>query len=95
MANLYRHYRQMLRLEGSGVTTREQAAEILGVHSFPAEKALAQSRRMGSVRIARAIGLLAEADLGLRGTTQLAGETVLEVLVARLSQLARQRTLTG
>jgi DNA polymerase-3 subunit delta len=89
MVHLHRHYRQMLRLDGSGVTTREQAAEVLGVHSFPAEKALSQSRRMGSVRIAQAIALLAEADLELRGTTLLSGETVLEVLVARLARLGR------
>ena len=45
---------------------------------------------MGSARIAQAIALLAEADLGLRGTTLLPGEIVLEVLVARLARLVRQ-----
>ncbi len=89
MANLHRHYRQMLRLDGSGVTTPEQAAEVLGIHSFPAKKVLGESRRMGSARIAQAIVLLAQADLGLRGTTLLSGETVLEVLVARLARLGR------
>ena len=47
-------------------------------------------RRLGSARIARAITLLAEADLDLRGATGLPGEVVLEVLVARLSRLARE-----
>jgi len=42
---------------------------------------------LGTARTARAIGLLAQADLDLRGATQLPGETVLEVLVARLSRL--------
>jgi DNA polymerase III subunit delta len=88
MAHLYRHYRQILRLDGANVTSPEQAAQILGMRSaFPAKKALAQSRRMGTARIARSIQLLAEADLDLRGSTLLAGETVLEVLVARLSRL--------
>ena len=52
----------------------EQAAEVLGIKSaFPAKKALAQANRLGSARIARAVGLLAEADLDLRGTTGLRG----------------------
>ena len=88
---LHRHYRQMLRLDGSGVTSPEEAAELLGLRSaYPAKKALAQSRRLGTARIARAINLLAEADLDLRGVSALPGELVLQVLVARLSRLARQ-----
>ena len=86
---LHRHYRQMLRLDGSGVTSPEEAAEVLGMRSaFPAKKALAQSPPVGDGRIARAVQLLAEADLDLRGATVLPGETVLEVLVARLSRLS-------
>ncbi len=88
MAHLHRHYRQILRLDGVGGITPEQAAEMLGLRSaFPAKKALAQSRRLGTARTARAVQLLAEADLDLRGVTLLPGETVLEVLVARLSRL--------
>jgi DNA polymerase-3 subunit delta len=91
MSMLHRHYRQMLRLDGAGATSPEQAAQMLGLRSaFPAKKALAQSRRLGSGRIARAIRLLAHADLDVRGATGLSGELVLEVLVARLSRLVRQ-----
>ncbi len=91
MAQLHRHFRQIMQLDGAEVTSPEQAAEVLGIRSaFPAKKALAQSRRLGTARIARAIQLLAEADLDLRGATALPGETVLEVLVARLSRLGRQ-----
>lgn len=91
MALLHRHYRQMLRLDGSDVTYPEAAAEHLGLRSsYPAKKALTQARRLGTARIARAIDLLAEADLALRGTTLLPGQAVLEVLVARLSRLPRQ-----
>jgi len=92
LALLHKHYRQMLRLDGSGVTTAEQAAEVLGLKSsFPAKKALAQANRLGSARVARAVQLLAEADLDLRGGTGLPGELVVEVLVARLSRLGPQR----
>jgi DNA polymerase-3 subunit delta len=91
MSLLHRHYRQMLRLDGSGVTSPEEAAELLGLRSaYPAKKALAQSRRLGTARIARAINLLADADLDLRGVSALPGEVVLQVLVARLSRLVRQ-----
>ncbi len=88
---LTRHFRRMLRLDGAGVTSPEQAAQLLGLRSaYPARKALAQAKRLGTSRIARAIQLLAAADLDLRGSTALRGELVLEVLVARLSRLVRQ-----
>ncbi|MBV8461732.1 MAG: DNA polymerase III subunit delta [Acidimicrobiales bacterium] len=91
LAILHRHYRQLLRLDGSGATSPEQAAELLGLRSaFPARKALGQSRRLGSARIGRAIRLLAGADLALRGASALPEEATLEVLVARLSRLARE-----
>ncbi len=92
LSTLHKHYRQMLRLDGAGVTSPEQAAEVLGSRSvYPAKKALAQSNRLGSAGIARAVQLLAEADLDLRGTTGLSGALVVEVLVARLSRLGPAR----
>lgn len=92
LAILHRHYESMLRLDGSGATTGEQAASTLGSRSvFPAKKALEQSRRLGSARIGRAMILLAEADLDLRGRSAMAGDAVLEVLVGRLSRLGAAR----
>ncbi|MHB8330184.1 MAG: DNA polymerase III subunit delta [Acidimicrobiales bacterium] len=89
---LHRHFQAMLRLDGSAVTTPEQAAELLGLRSaFPAKKAFEQGRRLGAGRIGRAVTLLAEADLDLRGRTALPPEMVLEVLVARLSRLSTAR----
>ena len=88
MATLHRHYQAMLRLDGAGVTTPEEAAARLGMRSaFPAKKALEQSRRLGPHGISRAVTLLADADLDLRGRSALPSETVLEVLVGRLSRL--------
>jgi len=89
---LHRHYQAMLRLDGSGVTTGDQAAAVLGTRSaFPARKALEQSRRMGPARLGRAVTLVADADLDLRGRSALAHSTVLEVLVGRLSRLGTVR----
>ena len=87
MATLHRHYASMLRLDGSGVTSENEAAELLGIKPYPAKKALTQCRRLGHAGLVRAIGLLADADLDLRGASGWPEELVLEVLVARLSRL--------
>ena len=89
-ATLHTHFSRMLRLDGAGVTDEGQAAEMLGMKgsTYPAAKALRQSRRLGSEGVARAMWLLADADLDLKGATGWPPEMVLEVLVARLSRLA-------
>ncbi|HLJ07895.1 MAG TPA: DNA polymerase III subunit delta [Acidimicrobiia bacterium] len=93
MGILHRHVQAMLRLDGSSVSTAEEAAELLGMRSaYPARKALEQGRRLGSARIGRAVTLLADADLDLRGRTGLDDRTVLEVLVARLARLSGSGT---
>lgn len=91
MATLHRHYGQMLRLDGSGARDEKQAAQVLGLKgsTFPAKKALTSARRLGSPKVRRAIALLAEADLDLRGQKNWSEELVMEVLIARLCQLSR------
>lgn len=92
MAGLSGHYTRMMRLDGAHIRGEKEAAEILGMRgksTFPARKALNQSRRLGSPGIARALGLLAQADLDLRGAQSWPDELVMEVLVARLSRLSR------
>jgi len=93
MAVLQNHYARMLRLDGAGARDERAAAEILGLRgsTFPAKKALAQQRRLGSAALQRAIELLARADVDLRGARAWPGELVMEVLVARLSTLASRR----
>lgn len=89
MAILHNHYARLLRLDGSGIRDEKAAAEALGVKSgFQARKALDGARRLGHGGVVRAIGLLAQADLDLRGAREWPGEAVLEVLVARLARLA-------
>lgn len=93
MAVLQNHYVRMLRLDGSGARNERDAAEILGIRgsTFPAKKALTQQRRLGSTGLRRALGLLAQADIDLRGARAWPGELVMEVLVARLGALSRSR----
>lgn len=92
MATLGTHFQRMLRLDGAGVRSEQEAAELLGMKkgsTFPAKKAMQQARNLGGERIARAIRLLARADVELRGATAVPPEAVMEVLVARLAQLSR------
>jgi DNA polymerase III subunit delta len=98
LAQLHRHYAAMLRLDGAGANTPAEAAEIIGARSeFVARKALEQSRQLGSEKVARAIALLADADLDIRGRSGLPDRSVLQVLVARLSRLTpgARRPVTG
>jgi DNA polymerase-3 subunit delta len=91
--SLHRHYSNMLTLDGATVSSGEEAAQLLSVPSaFVGKKALEQSRRLGSARIAQAIALLADADLDVKGATGLPPEIVVEILVARLSRQTRQRS---
>jgi DNA polymerase III subunit delta len=95
MATLQRHFGAMLRLDGSGVTSEAEAASLLGMAPFPAKKAMAQARKLGWAGISRAIILLADADLALRGAAGWPDDLVMDVLVARLSKLAPARSPAG
>jgi DNA polymerase-3 subunit delta len=92
MAILHAHYTKLARLDGVDARSEREAAEAMGIKpGFPAKKALGNYQRLGGGGVKRAIGLLAAADLDLRGATDLDSETVMEVLVARLSRLSRRR----
>jgi len=93
LAVLHKRYSNMLRLDGAGARDDKAAAAMLGMKgsTFPAKKALQQSRKLGYDKLARAIDLLAEADLSLRGTKDWPPELVAEVLVARLANLSSRR----
>jgi DNA polymerase-3 subunit delta len=91
LGTLHSHFARMLRLDGADVADEKQAAELLGMRgsTYPAKKALGQTRRLGHDRVVRAIDLLAGADLDLRGGKAWPDILVLEVLVARLAQLSK------
>jgi DNA polymerase-3 subunit delta len=91
LASLHRHFAAMLRLDGSGIRGEQEAAAAVGMAPFPAKKALQQSARLGSEAVQRAITLIADADLDLRGIKDWPDDLVLEVLVARLARLAPRR----
>jgi len=89
MASLHTHYLRMFLLDGAPIAGEKQAAQLLGMKgsTFPAKKALTQSKKLGSGGVRHAIGLLADADRGLRGESGWPPELVMEILVARLANL--------
>lgn len=91
MVTLHSHFERMLRLHGSDAANEAQAAAVLGLKgsTFPARKALSRAKALGPTRLSRAMLLLADADLALRGQQGWPPEQVLEVLVARLARLSR------
>ena len=91
LSTLHTHFGRMLRLDGAEVATEKDAADLLGMKgsTFPARKAMGQARRLGHEHIVRAINLLAQADLDLRGGKAWPDGLVLEVLVARLAALSK------
>jgi DNA polymerase-3 subunit delta len=90
MAIMHSHYANIARLDGVDARSEQDAMAATGIKSaFPAKKALANYRRLGRSSTRRAIELLAQADLDLRGAKDLEPELVMEVLVARLSKLRR------
>ena len=89
LATLHGHFANMLALDGEDVTGERDAAAVLGTAPFVAKKALEQSRRLGSEKIAAAIKLIATADLDCRGMSGLDPSVVIEILVARLATQTR------
>jgi DNA polymerase III subunit delta len=88
MAILHGHYTKLLKLDGANARDESAAAAVLGIKpGFPARKALDQYRRLSGTGVTRAVGLLAQADLDLRGAKEWPESLVMEVLVARLSKL--------
>tara|TARA_B100000686_G_C16778846_1_gene970405 strand:+ start:520 stop:1533 length:1014 start_codon:yes stop_codon:yes gene_type:complete len=89
LAVLHSHFSRILRLAGLNVGSAKEAAELLGDKgsSFRAGKSLQDARKLGSPQSRKAISLLADADLAIRGQSSLSGGAILEVLVARLSYL--------
>jgi DNA polymerase-3 subunit delta len=90
MAIMHNHYANLAKLDGAEARTEADAMAATGIKSaFPAKKALQTYNRLGAAATKRAIELLAQADLDLRGEKDLEPELVMEVLVARLSKLRR------
>ncbi len=90
MSTLHSHYSAIAKLDGADARTEQDAMAATGIKSpYPAKKALQNYQRLGRSSARRAVELLAQADLDLRGARDLEPDLVMEVLVARLSKLRR------
>ena len=89
---LQRHYLRLLRLDGSGARTKDDAASVLSIGPYPAGKLLGSCGALGSARIRQAVEWVARADADVKGQSGLESDSVLEILVARL---ARQHRAAG
>lgn len=95
-----RHVAAWLRVDSPDITTESAAAEVMGIakgrSTFPAKKALTAAGRYGPARIAEAVGLVADAEIDLKsGRVEWPDVLILEVLIARLSRLARTQARSG
>ncbi len=93
LAVLHRHYQAMLRLDGSGcVEPRRGRRASRDAQRVPGPQGARAGTASGPGPASRrAVTLLADADLDVRGRSALPEETVLEVLVGRLSRLGAGR----
>ncbi len=85
---LHRHFSSILRLTAGDAGTEAEAAAILGIKAFPAGKLLVQAQKLGYYKAAKAIKLLADADLDMKGASGWDPSLVAEVLVARLARIS-------
>ena len=74
LAILHRHVQSLLRVDSPAIRTEAQAAEAMGIakgrkHLSGQEGARRASRRWGSAGIAEAIGLVADAEVDLKGAS--------------------------
>jgi DNA polymerase-3 subunit delta len=86
LASIDNHLTRAARLQGAPVRSGEDAAAILKIHAFPAKKALNLARRLELDRLSECLGLVAQADLDLKGMSGLDERLVIEILVARLTR---------
>lgn len=90
MSILHTHYSNLAKLDGADARSDQDAMAATGIKSpYPAKKALQNYRRLGGASTKRAVELVAQADLDLRGAKDLPPDLVMDVLVARLSKLRR------
>ena len=98
LGSLHGYHRRMLRLDDARVRSAKDAVAALGgrVKEYPARKALEQARALRADGLRQAFDHLWQADLDLKGARAIPQDAVLEVLVARLAQLAgRARRAAG
>ena len=86
-ASFDNRFSQLARLDGADVRSGDDVVAILGGAPVVAKKLFALSSRISHEGVVRALDLIGEADLALKGGSGLEERLVTEVLVARLAHL--------
>jgi DNA polymerase III delta subunit len=86
-ASFDNRFSQLARLDGADVRSGDDVVAVLGGSPFVAKKLFALSSRISHEGVVRALDLIGEADLALKGGSGLDERLVIEVLVARLAHL--------
>ena len=81
MASFDNHFSQLAQLDGADVASPADVASLLGIAEYPAKKLWGLR---SAIDIRTALGLIADADLDLKGVSGLDERMIVEILVARL-----------
>jgi DNA polymerase-3 subunit delta len=94
---LHGYFARIARLTDPDIRSSSDAVEALGgkIKEYPARKALAQARALGSEGVREAFDYLFAADLDLKGARAIPEDAVMEVLVARLASLSARAGRKG
>ena len=84
MASFDNHFSQLAQLDGADVASPADVASLLGIAEYPAKKLWGLRSAIDPDVIRTALGLIADADLDLKGVSGLDERMIVEILVARL-----------
>lgn len=86
-ASFDNRFSQLARLDGADVRSSDDVVAVIGGSPFVAKKLFVLSSRLSHGAVVRALDLIGEADLALKGGSGLDERLIIEVLVARLAHL--------
>ena len=86
-ASFDNRFSQVARLDGADVRSVDEVVAVIGGSPFVAKKLFTLSARLSHEAVVRALELIGEADLALKGGSVLEDRLVIEILVARLAHL--------
>ena len=86
-ASFDNRFSQVARLDGADVRSVDEVVAVIGGSPFVAKKLFTLSARLSHEAVVRALELIGEADLALKGGSGLEERLVIEILVARLAHL--------
>lgn len=91
VASFDNRFSQLVMLDGADVRSGDDVVAIIGGSPYVASKLFALSKRLPHEALVRALDLIGDADLALKGGSGLEERLIIEILVARLAYLCAAR----